>query len=237
MPRSSDEKYTAILFFDKASNLRTEIRTKIDIRIYIVLTLIENTMNFHYKNTRIFVFADSHGLHKHIEIPKDTDVTICLGDAVEDNLDPQDYDRFLKWFSEQPGQKYFLPGNHELIFDIAPRWGELLFKERDIKLCRNEVEVINGISFYFHAVGDQIHLLKEVDFVLSHYPPEMIEYFGEIRPIRHLYGHDHDTEASVYVDDTTIYSNVCCYNLCRKRFKENLEQVILRIKNKRRNRK
>jgi hypothetical protein len=65
----------------------------------------------------------------------------------------------------------------------------------------------------------------------------MIEYFGDIRPIRHLYGHDHDTEASVYVDDTTIYSNVCCYNLCRKRFKENLEQVILRIKNKRRNRK
>ena len=25
-----------------------------------------------------------------------------------------------------------------------------------------EVEVFNGISFYFHAVGDQIHLLKEL---------------------------------------------------------------------------
>ena len=194
-------------------------------------------MLINYKNNKIFVFSDSHGLHKQLDIPQDTDITICLGDAVEDNLDPKDYNKFLEWFSEQPGQKYFLPGNHELIFDMAPRWGELLFKERDIKLCRNEVEIINGISFYFHAVGDQIHLLKKVDFVLSHYPPEMIEYFGDIKPVRHLYGHDHDTEASVYVDDTTIYSNVCCYDLCRKRLKENLEQVILRVKNKRRNKR
>ena len=44
-------------------------------------------MLINYKNNKIFVFSDSHGLHKHIDIPQDTDITICLGDAVEDNLD------------------------------------------------------------------------------------------------------------------------------------------------------
>ena len=45
-------------------------------------------MLINYKNNKIFVFSDSHGLHKHLDIPHDTDITICLGDAVEDNLDP-----------------------------------------------------------------------------------------------------------------------------------------------------
>jgi len=79
-------------------------------------------MLINYKNNKIFVFSDSHGLHKHLDIPQDTDITICLGDAVEDNLDPHDYDDFLNWFAAQPGKKFFLPGNHELIFEIAPKW-------------------------------------------------------------------------------------------------------------------
>ena len=194
-------------------------------------------MNFYYKDTRIFVFSDSHGMHDYVDIPKDTDVVICLGDAVEDNLDPKDYDSFLKWFSDQPGKKYFLPGNHELIFEIAPMWGELLFQSNDIKLCRHSIEVVNGISFYFQSLISPIRLPYNVDFVLTHYPPQMFEYNGDNRPVRHLYGHDHDTEACVWNDGMTRYSNVCCYNLCRKKIKEKIERAIQRVKNKRRERK
>ena len=58
-------------------------------------------MIFNYKNTRFFVFSDTHRFHKCIDIPQDIDVVICLGDAVEDNLNPQDYARFLDWYATQ----------------------------------------------------------------------------------------------------------------------------------------
>lgn len=195
-------------------------------------------MLINYKNNKIFVFSDSHGLHKHLDIPQDTDITICLGDAVEDNLDPKDYNKFLEWFAGQPGKKFFLPGNHELIFEIAPEWGKMLFKSDDIKLCLDSLEVINGISFYFQA-SNFLHLSlpKGVDVLLTHYPPEIYEYVGEERPERHLYGHIHESEGEVYASDSTIYNNVCCYNHCKEALREKIDNSIRRvraIRNKRR---
>jgi predicted phosphohydrolase len=196
-------------------------------------------MLINYKNNKIFVFSDSHGLHKHLDIPQDTDITICLGDAVEDNLNPYDYDDFLNWFSAQPGKKFFLPGNHELIFEIAPEWGKMLFKSDDIKLCLDSLEVINGISFYFQASNFlRLSLPKGVDMLLTHYPPEIYEYVGEERPERHLYGHIHESEGEVYASDSTIYNNVCCYNHCKEALREKIDNSIRRvraIRNKRRN--
>jgi predicted phosphohydrolase len=171
-------------------------------------------MIFNYKNTRFFIFSDTHQLHEYIEIPQDVDVVICLGDAVEDNLRPQDYDHFLDWYASQPGKKFYLPGNHELIFEIAPKWGELLFKSDAIKLCLGTTEVVNGISLHFHYSADAIQLEQETDFLLTHYPPEMCDFVGDIRPTYHLYGHDHDTEGAIYEEGGTTFCNVCCYNSC-----------------------
>ena len=187
-------------------------------------------MIFTYKNTRFFVFSDTHRFHKCVDIPRDIDVVICLGDAVEDNLRPQDYDRFLKWYSSQPGKKFFLPGNHELIFEIAPKWGELLFKSDDIKLCLDTVEVINGVTLCFHFSANEIHLEQETDFLLTHYPPEMCDIVGDIRPIYHLYGHDHSTEGKIYNENGTTFCNVGCYNFCYDKSKKVLEKTIARIR-------
>lgn len=190
-------------------------------------------MIFTYKNTRFFVFSDTHRLHKCIDIPQDIDVVICLGDAVEDNLHPQDYDHFLKWYAAQPGKKFFLPGNHELIFEIAPKWGELLFKSNAIKLCLDTIEVVNGITLHFHYSADEIRLEQETDFLLTHYPPEMCDFIGDVRPVYHLYGHNHDTEGKIYKENGTTFCNVGCYNACYQKSKEALEKAIKRIKSKR----
>lgn len=72
-------------------------------------------MELLFKGKKIFAFADTHGGHRKIRVPDDTDILICAGDAVEDNLQGNEYDDFLDWFSIQPGKhKIFVPGNHEL---------------------------------------------------------------------------------------------------------------------------
>lgn len=190
-------------------------------------------MIFNYKNTRFFVFSDTHRFHKCIDIPQDIDVVICLGDAVEDNLNPQDYARFLDWYATQPGKKFFLPGNHELIFEIAPKWGERLFKSDAIKLCLDTIEIINGITLHFHYSADSIHLKCDTDLLLTHYPPEMCDYIGEIRPVYHLYGHDHDTEGKRYEEAGTIFCNVSCYNSCYQKAKAGVQKAIERVRAKR----
>lgn len=190
-------------------------------------------MIFNYKSNRIFVFSDTHRLHKYIDIPQDTDIVICLGDAIEDNLSPDNYTSFLEWYASQPGKKYFLPGNHELIFEIAPKWGELLFKSGAITLCIDSHEVINGISFYFHSSINPVHLTQEVDFLLTHYNPEMISGYDGPKPKCHLFGHDHDTKGVVFERDGTIYCNVCKYNESRRIIKEKIAATIKRVRTKR----
>lgn len=187
-------------------------------------------MIFTYKNTRFCIFSDTHRYHKCLDIPQDIDVVICLGDAVEDNLRPQDYDRFLSWYAAQPGKKFFLPGNHELIFEIAPKWGELLFKSGAIKLCLDTVEIVNGITMHFHCSAGEIHLEGETDFLLTHYPPEMCNIVGNVRPVYYLYGHDHETEGRIHEEGGTTYCNVCCYNFCYQKSKEALKKAIERIR-------
>ena len=80
-------------------------------------------MLIEYKHTRIFAFSDTHLMHWDLYVPDDIDVLICAGDAVEDELDPDNYSDFLNWFESLPAAKrIFLPGNHELIFSLAPKW-------------------------------------------------------------------------------------------------------------------
>lgn len=197
--------------------------------VYIAASLHSIVMIFNYKNTRFCVFSDTHRLHQCIDIPQDVDVVICLGDAVEDNLQPQDYAHFLDWYAAQPGKKFFLPGNHELIFEIAPKWGELLFKSDAIKLCLDTVEVVNGITLHFHYSAGAIHLDQEPDFLLTHYPPEMCHITGDIRPVYHLYGHDHDTEGEIREEAGTTFCNVSCYNFCYQKARVGVEKAIERV--------
>ena len=52
-----------------------------------------------HNNKNIFVFSDTHGLHRDVIVPKEADIVICAGDAVEDDLKGDEYDDFIDWFS------------------------------------------------------------------------------------------------------------------------------------------
>lgn len=61
----------------------------------------------------------------------DIDVPICASDVVVNELDPDDHSDFLNWFeSLHAGKRIFVPGNHELVFSIVPKWGKLIFQDR-----------------------------------------------------------------------------------------------------------
>ncbi len=43
-------------------------------------------MLIQFFNHSIFAFSDTHGRHRELQVPEKTDILICAGDAVEDNL-------------------------------------------------------------------------------------------------------------------------------------------------------
>lgn len=173
-------------------------------------------MRIEYKGTRIYAFSDTHGMHHKLEIPVDTDILICAGDAVEDNLAPADYTNFLDWFESQPGDlKIFVPGNHELTFDVAPKWGEILFMDRNIILGYNKYINHKGISFYclggMQIPDEAVDVINQSDFLVCHYPPEMLVSDFYINPRFLICGHDHSRSDVIgYGIDHIIYS-VCKY--------------------------
>ena len=75
-------------------------------------------LNLNKKN--IFAFSDTHGDHRELQVPGNVDIVICAGDAVEDNLVGDEYDDFIEWYASLPCKwKIFVPGNHELSFELG----------------------------------------------------------------------------------------------------------------------
>ena len=71
------------------------------------------------KSHKIFAFSDTHGAHRELLVPEEADIIICAGDAVEDDLKAGEYNDFIDWFSSLPAKwKIFVPGNHELSFEL-----------------------------------------------------------------------------------------------------------------------
>lgn len=68
----------------------------------------------------VYAFADTHGSHRKLQVPENVDIVICAGDAIEDNLVGDEYDDFIEWFASLPCKwKIFVPGNHELSFELG----------------------------------------------------------------------------------------------------------------------
>ena len=169
-----------------------------------------NTMELTYKGKKIFAFADTHGAHRQVAVPADTDILICAGDAVEDNLLGGEYDDFLEWFPAQPGEyKIFVPGNHELSFDIGQADGiRPLFERRGIILLEDAVEDFDGVVIGSVSGNSRIadeDIPTDIDILVTHYPPygilddgfgspEILNIVLKAQPKYHLFGHIHRTE-------------------------------------------
>ena len=133
-------------------------------------------MNLSYKGKKIFAFADTHGAHQQIMIPDDADIVICAGDAVEDNLHGHEYDDFIKWYAAQPGKiKIFVPGNHELSFEVGQADNiRPLFKRHGIILMEDAMDEFDGITIC--SISGNSHIADEdipmdIDILVTHYPP------------------------------------------------------------------
>lgn len=184
-------------------------------------------MEINFKNKKIFAFADTHGAHRQLVIPQNTDILICAGDAVEDNLIGGEYNDFLNWFSAQSGKcKIFVPGNHELSFDIGEAGAiRSLFDEYGIITLEDAVDEFDGVTIGSISGNSLIaddNIPTDLDILVTHYPPlgvlddgygspEILNFVLKAKPKYHLFGHIHATGEKCQKSLLTDYYNISCY--------------------------
>ena len=167
-------------------------------------------MRLDYKGKRLFAFSDTHGMHRKLSIPKGTDILICAGDVVSD-FQEDGLSDFFDRFSSCPTQlRLFVPGNHEIIFDLCLEEARQLMPANVTLLEDSGVEY-DGITFYaissrmiqqMQWLGRECGLPYKTDFLITHIPSKGIldEDMGsevlkqiilERQPKHHLFGHVH----------------------------------------------
>ena len=174
----------------------------------------------------IFVFSDTHGKHRDVIVPEEADIVICAGDAVEDNLKGDEYDDFIDWFSGLSAKwKIFIPGNHELSFEIDKSENIVkAMKEKDISVMQNSIIDCDGVTIC--SIGGDIIIADEdiptdIDILVTHYPPygildeglgstEILNFVMKSKPTYHLFGHIHTTAGQEFQFGETICRNVGC---------------------------
>lgn len=182
------------------------------------------TINYH----TIFAFSDTHGHHRGLQVPEDADIVICAGDAVEDDLKGGEYDDFIDWFASLPVRwKLFVPGNHELSFDLNQA-DEIIrkFETAGITVLQDAVEECDGVIIGSISGNGRIadeDIPKDLDILVTHYPPfgildkemgslEILNFVLKANPKLHLFGHIHATEGQQFQLDSTTCRNISVFN-------------------------
>jgi predicted phosphohydrolase len=176
----------------------------------------------------IFAFSDTHGNHRRLQVPEDADIVICAGDAVEDDLKGGEYDGFIAWFSSLPAKwKIFVPGNHELSFDLGQADDIIKqFEAAGITVLQDAVEDCDGViigSISGNARIADEDIPNDLDILVTHYPPygildenlgspEILNFVLKAKPKWHLFGHVHETEGQQFQLGETICQNVSVFN-------------------------
>jgi Icc-related predicted phosphoesterase len=172
----------------------------------------------------IFGFSDTHGKHRELKVPENVDIVICAGDAVEDNLAGNEYDDFIEWFASLPCKwKVFVPGNHELSFELdkAKEITDIM-KSKGITVLQDAIEDCDGVII--GSISPNITIAKEdipkdIDILVTHYPPygildegmgntEILNFILHSQPKYHLFGHIHSTAGQ-----KDIFGNTTCVNI------------------------
>jgi predicted phosphohydrolase len=170
----------------------------------------------------LFAFADTHGAHRSVQIPPETDIAVFAGDACEDGDETQLRD-FLDWFAGQPGQhKLFVPGNHDLPFELMPTEAKKWLPESVTYIDQGEV-LLDDIRFYVLPVRPWLHepvvIPSNIDVLVTHGAPKGIldgggwgcpllrKAVGKAMPAIHIFGHFHEqSRQTVRVGDTDFYN-------------------------------
>ena len=172
----------------------------------------------------VYAFADTHGNHRELKVPENVDIVICAGDAVEDNLVGDEYDDFIEWFASLSCKwKIFVPGNHELSFELGQA-DEIIQRMTDkgIIVLEDAIEDCDGIiigSIGHNVMIAQEDITKDIDILVTQYPPygildkgmgstEILNFVMHSKPKYHLFGHIHSTAGQKH-----IFGNTTCVNI------------------------
>ena len=166
-------------------------------------------IDFQFNTLNIFAFSDTHGSHRKLQVPENVDILICGGDVVEDNLVGDEYDDFIEWFASQPCKwKIFVPGNHELSFEIGRADGiAQIMTNRGITVLDDAFVDCNGVIIASISGNSSISdedIPEGIDIIVTHYPPygildenmgsvNILDFILKAKPKYHLFGHIHST--------------------------------------------
>ena len=181
-------------------------------------------MIFAIKNNNVFAFSDTHGNHRTLQVPEEADIVICAGDAVEDDLKGGEYDDFIDWYSGLSAKwKIFVPGNHELSFELDQAEGiEKAMTDKGILVMQNAVMDCDGVvigSISGNAMIAEEDIPTDIDVLVTHCPPygvldeglgspEILNFMMKSKPKYHLFGHIHATEGQEFQFGETLCVNV-----------------------------
>lgn len=185
-------------------------------------------MILYIKNKSLFAFSDTHGHHRSLRVPENADILICVGDAVEDNLQGGEYEDFIDWFSSQKAKwKIFVPGNHELSFDLGQSESkEKAMTDKGIIVLQDAVEECDGVII--GAISGNARIADEeipsyLDILVTHYPPlgildqdlgspEILNFVLKAKPKYHRFGDIHATEGRTIQHGSTLFQNISVFN-------------------------
>ena len=175
---------------------------------------------------RIEAFADTHGKHRQYRYnPEMTDILVCAGDVCDAGDERQLCDFFV-WFAAQPVKhKLFVPGNHDLPFDIAPEYAAAKYIPDGVTFIENGGVTLGGVSFYVLPVRAWMHeplyLPHRVDVLVTHgAPTDILDDNGrggcpvlrkitdEAKPGIHIFGHCHKNGTQEKTVGETRFYNV-----------------------------
>lgn len=179
-------------------------------------------LNLNKKN--IFAFSDTHGDHRELQVPGNVDIVICAGDAVEDNLVGDEYDDFIEWYASLPCKwKIFVPGNHELSFELGQADGIIQrMTEKGITVLEDAIEDCDGViiaSISGNASISYEDIPDDIDIVVTHNPPfgildenmgsvNILDFILKVKPKYHLFGHIHSTAG-----ENVQFGGIRCINI------------------------
>ena len=181
-------------------------------------------MYLKFKDINIFAFSDTHDKHKELQVPENVDIVICSGDAIEDNLVGVECADFIEWFASLPCKwKIFVPGNHELSFELGQADGIIQrMTDKGITVLEDAIEDCDGIiigSIGHNVMIAQEDIPRDIDILVTHYPPygildegmgstEILNFVLNSQPKYHLFGHIHSTAGQEHIFGNTICANI-----------------------------
>ena len=166
-------------------------------------------MDFQLKKLNIYSFSDTHGRHRELQVPENVDIVICAGDTVEDNLVGDEYDDFIEWFASLPCKwKIFVPGNHELSFELGQ--AHIIIRRmtaKGITVLEDALEDCDGVIIASISENSSVSdedIPEDIDIVVTHNPPfgildenmgstNILNFIMKAKPKYHLFGHIHST--------------------------------------------